>query len=576
MEYLQRLNGRGGWPLNVFTTPERIPFWGGTYFPPARRGGMPSWLEVVDGVCDGFRREGARIRENGENLARELAGTLEESPDLPSQESVAQGLSKQILSLDPVWGGFPGTPKFPPHAFLASSLAKGSLQEDEAKALRTTLDRIAQGGIRDHVGGGFARYSTDEKWLVPHFEKMLYDNAQLLGVYAQAAAVFQEPRYAQVVRDTALWMRRELGDPEGGFRSALDADSEGEEGAYYVWTWDDLADLFGQDLSDFAKCWNCTPAGNFEDKNVLWRTVHEPVGGDLKEDSWRSLLFTARQIRERPGLDDKVLASWNGLAIAGLAISGARLGDKSLLDQARGIAQFVRTRLRHEGGLWSVWKNGQAKNPGTLEDWAFVGDGLLELWQATGESHWLMGAIDAARQILTRFANLDTPVLRFSDKSRTDLFANVAPLNDNATPSGNGVAARLFAKLHLLTGDEGFRIAAERILLAAGDAVARFPRSYASLLDAWRVLSPGSLMVHLGGDPTNTVYQEMKAVLQRGRRIPDLFVLGSNQALPGALQQGFVGEHPVSNTPTAWICRGTECLEPITSAEELRKVLAES
>jgi uncharacterized protein len=354
----------------------------------------------------------------------------------------------------------------------------------------------------------------------------------------------------------------------------LDADSEGEEGAYYVWTWEDLADLLGQDLSDFAKRWNCTPAGNFEGKNVLWRTTHEPVGGDLKEDSWRSLLFTARQIRERPSLDDKVLASWNGLAIAGLAIAGARLGDGALLDQARGVAQFVRTRLRHEGGLWSVWKGGQAKNPGTLEDWAFVGDGLLELWQATGETPWLMGAIDAAQQILTRFTEPENPVLRFSDKSRTDLFANVAPLHDNATPSGNGVAARLFAKLALLTGDEGFRNAAERIVRASGDAFARHPRSYSSLLDAWRILSPVALMIHLSGNPTNPAYQEMKAIVQRGPHLPDLLVLGDDQALPGALQQGFAGEHPVSSTPTTWVCRGTECLAPITSVEELRKVLA--
>jgi len=574
MEFVQRLSGHGGWPLNVFVTPEKIPFWGGTYFPPSRRGMMPSWLEVVDGVCDGFRREGARIRSNADALAKELAGShMAGSDEFPGVEEVESGLSKQILSLDPVWGGFPGAPKFPPHGFLGASMAKGGHSEAEAKALRTTLDRIAQGGIRDHVGGGFARYSTDDKWLVPHFEKMLYDNAQLLAVYAQASAVLQEPRYAQVARDTAAWMRRELADPHGGYRSALDADSEGEEGAYYVWNWEDLSDLLGRDLTDFARVWNCSPSGNFEGKNVLWRSTPEPVGGDLKEDSWRSLLFTARQLRERPGLDDKVLASWNGLAMSGLAIAGARLGDPDLLDQARGIAQFIRTRLRHENGLWSVWKDGQAKNPGTLEDWAFVGDGLLDLWQATGEPQWLNGAVDFANQILERFAEPGSPTLRFADKSRNDLFADVAPLHDNATPSGNGVAARLLAKLWHLTGNDAYRQIAEGIVAAAGEPVARHPRVYSSLLDAWRILSPNALLIHLNGSPTDPDYKEMLDIVLRGPRTPDILVQSGGTELPLALAKGFAGDHPATETPTAWICRGTECLPPVKTAEALREVL---
>ncbi|MEK7392579.1 MAG: thioredoxin domain-containing protein [Fibrobacterota bacterium] len=574
MEYVQRLSGRGGWPLNVFVTPSKVPFYGGTYFPPSRRGGMPSWLEIVDGVCDGFRREKERIESNAADLARELSGRSEQRTDrFPETAEVREGLSKQILSLDPVWGGFPGAPKFPPHSFLSSCLSEPKLGEDEIRQIGVSLDRIAQGGIRDHVGGGFARYSTDDKWIVPHFEKMLYDNAQLLGVYAQAAATFAEPRYAQIARDTASWMRRELADPEGGYRSALDADSDGEEGAYYVWTWDDLSDLLGQDLTDFAKIWNCSPAGNFEGNNVLWRNTPEPLGGDVREDSWRSLLFTARQIRNRPGLDDKVLASWNGLTLAALSIAGARLKDAALLEQARGIAQFVRTRLRHEGGLWSVWKGGKSKNAATLEDWAFLGDGLLELWQATGETHWLLGAIDFADQILTRFSEPGEATLRFSDKSCNDLFAQVAPLNDNATPSGNGVAARLFAKLWHLTGNDSYRARAEGIVSACGDAVARFPRAYSSLLDAWRILSPNVLLVHLNGSPTDSDYQEMLALLHRGPRTPDLLVLGGGTELPEALAKGFAGDHPDGARSTAWVCRGTECLPAAHSAVGLGSLL---
>ncbi len=573
MEYVQRLTGRGGWPLNVFVTPQMVPFYGGTYFPPSRRGGMPSWLEIVEGVGEGYRREKGQIMSQAGDLAKELSSRKGTEGGFPDPGEVQAGLTRQILSLDPVWGGFPGAPKFPPHSFLAASLAHPGLKEAEIQRLKVSLDRIGQGGIRDHVGGGFARYSTDEHWIVPHFEKMLYDNAQLVGVYAQAAAVFDEPRYAQIAKDTAAWMRRELADPMGGYRSALDADSDGEEGAYYVWTWEELKDLLGEDLEEFAKIWNVSPAGNFEGHNVMWRSLPEPLGGDPKEDAWRSRLFTARQIRNRPALDDKVLASWNGLAMAGLAVAGARLGDESLLQQARGVAQFCRIHLRHEAGLWSVWKHGQSKHPGTLEDWAFLGDGLLELWQATGETPWLLGALDCANQILDRFADPDSMVLRFSDKSRHDLFAQVIPLHDNATPSGNGVAARLFARLWHLTGNVAYRDRAEGIVISCGEAMAKFPRVYSSMLEAWRILSPLALLVHLDGSPLDPTYQEMKSLLQQGRRIPDVLVLGSGAVLPDALRQGFAAEHPVGERTTAWICRGAECLSAVGSAEELKRNL---
>ncbi|MBK8800526.1 MAG: thioredoxin domain-containing protein [Fibrobacteres bacterium] len=575
MEYLQRLSGHGGWPLNVFVTPERVPFYGGTYFPPHRRGGMPSWLEVVDGVCAAYQREKGRIQSKAQDLAEELStGSPSEAKPLPPAQEIEAGITRHILSTDPVWGGFPGAPKFPPHSFLAMCLAREIGSPQEAGLLRLSLDRIGQGGIRDHVGGGFARYSTDEHWIVPHFEKMLYDNAQLLGIYAQAAAVFGEPRYARIARDTASWMRQELADPEGGYRCALDADSEGEEGAYYVWKWEELSEVLGNQISDFAKTWNCSPGGNFEGANVLWRNGPEPAEPNLPEDTWRSMLFTARQLREKPGLDYKVLASWNGLTLAGLSIAGARLADEHLLRQARGVAKFCLRRLRHEGGLWSVWKRGQAKNPGTLEDWAFLGDGLLELWLATQETPWLDGALDCADQILQRFGDPGVPTLRFADKSRTDLFAQVTPLHDNATPSGNGVAARLFAKLHHLTGREDLRVAAQGIVDSCGDLLARFPRGYSSLADAWRILSPKALLAHVDGPPQDPAFREMKALLQRGSRIPDVLVVGRGSDLAGALALGFAGSHPHAAGPTAWICRGTECLPPVHSPAELRWALA--
>ncbi len=492
MDYVTAMRGHGGWPLNVFVSPERIPFWGGTYFPPVGRQGMPSWLEVCAAIAKGWAEEKDRIRQGANELAARLSGASRlEIGVIPSQQALREATSRQILSMDHVWGGFPGAPKFPPHAFLSTALEVPDLGPAERDRISVALDRMALGGVRDHVGGGFFRYSTDEHWLVPHFEKMLYDNAQLLPVYSQASVVLGNPWYAEVARDTAAWMGRELGDPEGGFRSALDADSEGEEGKFYVWTWEELEEHLGEERDDFARVWNCTPEGNFEGANNFWRQRREATGistDDSRLPKWRSRLMSARAFRARPGLDDKVLASWNGLALSGLAKAGRILSDPTLVSRAQGVARFALGKLRHSEGLWSVWKEGRTKHPGTLEDWAFLGNGLVELWKADGDERWLSAAVDFGHQIIQRFSDPDMPALRMSDRERTDLFAPVVPLQDGATPSGNGVAACLFASLWRASGDEEFRRWAVSILSVCAAGMERFPRAFPSALDASRIL----------------------------------------------------------------------------------------
>jgi len=573
MDYVVAMRGQGGWPLNVFVSPERIPIWGGTYFPPSPRGGMPSWLDVCAAISKGWAQEKDRIRDGAEDLAWRLSGSSRlEIGAIPSTEELRAGMSRQILSMDPVWGGFPGAPKFPPHAFLATALSEPDLTDPERDRLAVALDRMALGGIRDHVGGGFCRYSTDDKWLVPHFEKMLYDNAQLLPVYARASVAMDNPSYAEVVRDTAAWMNRELGDPQGGFRSALDADSEGEEGKFYVWTWEELEEHLGEDRDDFARHWNCSPSGNFDGANILWRQRPSSTANfeeDPRAASWRSRLVSARALRVRPGLDDKVLASWNGLALGGLARSGRILSDPTLVSRAEGVARFALGKLRHEGGLWSVWKEGRSKHPGTLEDWAFLGDGFLELWQADGDARWLGAALDFAHQILERFSDVDSAALRFSDREREDLFAPVVPLQDGATPSGNGVSARLFASLWHLTGQDLFRLHAESILSVCAEGMVRFPRAFASASDAARVLSPDALLVHLDGDPETARWKEMDSLL---RVLPtDLVVHTIGGEMAPELRGGFAGGHPARGPASAWVCRGSACLPVAESAEDLRQ-----
>ena len=537
---------------------------------------MPSWLDVCAALSKGWAQEKDQIREGAEDLALRLSGASRlEIGAIPSPEALREGLSRQILSMDPVWGGFPGAPKFPPHAFLATALREPDLSVPERDRLAASLDRMALGGIRDHVGGGFCRYSTDEKWLVPHFEKMLYDNAQLLPVYARASVALDNPWYAEVVRDTAAWMDRELSDPEGGFRSALDADSDGEEGSFYVWTWEELGEHLGEERDEFARLWNCSPSGNFEGANILWRQRPSSTTA-LEEDprmaQWRSRLMSARAMRTRPGLDDKVLASWNGLALAGLARSGRILSDHALVARAQGAARFALGKLRHGDGLWSVWKEGKSKHPGTLEDWAFLADGFLELWQADGDRKWLSAAVDFAHQILERFADPSIAALRLSDRERTDLFAPVVPLQDGATPSGNGVAARLFAALWHLTGEDIFRQHAESILSVCAEGMTRFPRAFASALDAARILSPNALLIHLDGDPGFEGWMAMDAIL---RGIPaDLVVRTTAGSMAPELRGGFAGDHPVGGPAVAWVCRGSACLAPADSARDLRDRLS--
>jgi uncharacterized protein YyaL (SSP411 family) len=383
----------------------------------------------------------------------------------------------------------------------------------------------------------------------------------------------ENPWYGEVVRDTARWMDRELGDPEGGFRSALDADSEGEEGKFYVWTWEELEEHLGEDRDDFARIWNASPSGNFEGANILWRQrsqgAHED---DPRWTSWRSRLMSVRASRIRPGLDGKVLASWNGLALAGLAKAGRILSEPDLVARAQVVARFALGKLRHGNGLWSVWKDGSTRHPGTLEDWAFLGDGFLELWQADGDPTWLSAALDFAHQILERFADPDMAALRMSDRERDDLFAPVVPLQDGATPSGNGVAARLFASLWHLTGKEIFRLRAESILSVCAQGMVRFPRAFASALDAARILSPEALLVHLDGDPDSPQWAAMDAHL---RTVPtDLLVRTANGAANPQLEGGFAGDHPARGPASAWVCRGSACLEPADSPADLIRRLA--
>ena len=408
MEAVQGMTGHGGWPLTAFCDPEGVPFYGGTYFPPEPRHGMPSFRMVMEAVVESWAGQRERIRESAERIRTQLAGVarIEPSTELLSDEIVGAAVEQLRSAADMRNGGFGGAPKFPPASALELLLTRG-----RTDVVEVTLDAMAAGGINDQIGGGFARYSVDAVWLVPHFEKMLYDNALLARAYLHGYEATGHPRWRLTCERTLDWMLAEMRGDEGGFYSALDADSEGEEGRFYVWTPDEIRAVLdaaglGETAGEVIDHYGVTERGNFEGRNVL----HLPAGGGAEPpprlDEARRALYEARAQRVWPGLDDKRLLSWNALAIGALADAGAVLGRGDYLDAARACAAFVWERMRDPGGhLLRTWKDGEAKLNAYLEDHAYLVEALLTLYEATFEVRWFDAARETADAMIDRFAD---------------------------------------------------------------------------------------------------------------------------------------------------------------------------
>src|SRR3954449_4028054 len=399
MEACQAMTGQGGWPLNVFLTPEQVPFYAGTYFPPEDMRGMPSWRRVLKAVTDAWTNRREEIREGSEQIARRLQGGALLAPDHDPIDPAGLDHAVNALSqlYDAQFGGFGGAPKFPPASTIEFLLRRG-----EVRMTTHTLRAMAAGGLYDQVGGGFARYSVDERWLVPHFEKMLYDNALLARAYLHGWQVTGEALFRRVCTETLDWALREMLGPEGGFISALDADSEGEEGRFYVWTVDELRDVLGDDAGAAIEYFGATEDGNFEGRNILTRGEHEPE----RLAEIRARLYEGRSERVWPGRDDKRLASWNALMISALADAGATLERDDYLDAARACADFLLRDMRGDDGrMLRTWKDGEAKLNGYLEDHAFLVEALISLYEATFEPRWFAVAREIAEFMTRHFAD---------------------------------------------------------------------------------------------------------------------------------------------------------------------------
>jgi uncharacterized protein len=507
MEAVQSMTGRGGWPLNVFLTPEQLPFYGGTYFPPEPRHGMPAWTQVLQAIGETWSERSAEIRAGGEGLRERLSGgaTLQPSSEPLDAGALEEAVARLRESFDTINGGFGGppshAPKFPPASVIEFLLCQG--ERDMALA---TLRAMASGGIHDQVGGGFARYSVDATWTVPHFEKMLYDNALLARAYLHGWQISGEPRLEEVCRDTLDWALREMRGPEGGFYSALDADSEGVEGRFYVWTVTELRDLLGED-SEAAIAWfGATEQGNFAEAggpqfhqqglNVLEDRGQRP--DEAAQARIRARLLQARERRARPGLDDKRLTSWNALMISALAEAGTALQGVSgtqYTEAAIACAEFILRDLRDSQGqlLRTYGANGSRKGElnGYLEDHAFLLEALIVLFEATCEERWFLAATALADTLIARFADPENGGFYSTAADAEALIARRKDLEDSPIPAGGSSAAMGLLRLSELTGESGYERQALGVLALLRDIAPRHPTAFGHLLQAlhWH-LSP--------------------------------------------------------------------------------------
>jgi uncharacterized protein YyaL (SSP411 family) len=555
MEACQAMTGHGGWPLNVFLTPEQVPFYAGTYFPPERRAGMPSWRDVLEAVGEAWDTRREEIREGSERIVQRLQGaaSLRPSSEVMDPAALGEAVTGLRSSFDRAHGGFGGAPKFPPASALEFLMRRG-----EREMVSQTLRAMASGGMYDQIGGGFARYSVDPLWLVPHFEKMLYDNALLARAYLHGWQVTGEDLFRRVCCETLDWALREMRAPEGGFFSALDADSEGEEGRFYVWSLDEIREVAG----DEAAAWfGASEGGNFEGRNILVRGEGAPAA----LDEWRHGLYEARAQRVWPGLDDKRLTSWNALMISALAEAGAVLGRADYLDAARACADFVLRELRDDQGrLLRTFKDGQAKLGAYLEDHAFLLEALLTLYEAVFEPRWFAEARGLADTMIERFADEQNGGFFETASDHEQLVARRKDLEDHPIPAGNSSAAYGLLRLAALTGEHDYERRAVSVLRLLHPIAPRHPQAFGHLLQALDFHLAPVREVALVGEGR----EGLEDVVRESFR-PHLVLAGGEPDGVPLLE----GREPVDGRAAAYVCEHFACKAPVTEPGELRALL---
>jgi len=582
MAAVQAMTGSGGWPMNVFLTPDLQPFYGGTYFPPNDRHGLPGFPRVLAGVADAYRSRREEVASQAGLLARHLREQLALPPGGadPQRDQLDGAVRRLGAAFDSARGGFGAAPKFPAPMTLEFLLRawRRSQDPDILRMVTVTLDAMANGGIQDQLGGGFARYSIDADWLVPHFEKMLYDNAQLAHAYLEAFRATGEARYRAVVESTLDFVLRELATSDGGFASALDADSEGEEGRFYVWTDAELrsvlveAGLSASEADEVARYWDVTPEGNWEGRSIL-RVSGSPPDAELIARA-RKTLLAARGRRVRPARDEKQIAAWNGLLLRSLAEAAGPLEETDYLAAADGIAGFVRkVLLQPDGALWRTARDGVGHTPAFLEDYACLADGLLALHAALGRGDDLLLVRQLMDRAIADFWDEEAGTFWDTSDAHEAIVARPRSVIDGATPAGNSVAADVLLRLALLTGEADYDRRARSILRIVGDALDRQPQLFGRMLGAVDRSLSDPIDVVIATTPGDAG-DDLRAVAHRGYS-PNLVVATLNPGDATAQWSLFVDKRPLEGKPTAYVCRGYACRAPTSDAAKVERQIAD-
>ena len=578
MGAVQAMTGQGGWPMSVFLTPEGRPFFGGTYYPDEPRHGMPSFRQVLEGVDRAWREQRSEVESAGQRLVEALVAQsrVAASPDAPTIATLEAATSAIEGSFDVVHGGWGRAPKFPQPMTIEYLLRRHAATGD-ARPLaiaRRSLDAMADGGVRDQLGGGFHRYSTDAEWLVPHFEQMLYDNAQLARVYLHAWALTGDARYREVCEGVLGYMTRELRTSDGAFAASQDADTDGVEGATFVWSAEEVGEVLGDDAETFGRHYDVTLAGNWEGHTIL-RRITPPAGDRAESDlaAMRARLLERRSRRPEPARDDKALAAWNGLAIGAFAEAGRLLGEPAWTDAAVGAADaIVRALVQPDGSVRRSWKDGRAVGQGVLEDHTHLADGLLALYESTWDERWFATARALMDRVLARFAD---PAGGFFDTAddHERLVTRPKDPQDNAVPSGNAMAALVLLRLAAWTGEARYREAAERAIRTVTPFVTRYPTGFAQWLAAIDFALGDAVEVAVVGAPGDAGTNALLEPVTSGFR-PNQVLAVSVEPDASAIPL-LHGRTAIDGAPTAYLCRGFACRLPVTTPEALRAQLTE-
>jgi len=563
MSALHHLGEQGGWPLTMFLTPKGEPVWGGTYFPNTSRYGRPAFVDVLREVSRLFREEPEKIGQNRDALMGRLAQKARPEGKVVIGSAELTDFAQRLGGMfDHTNGGLRGAPKFP-NAAIYELIWRGGLRTADDryfKLIAHTLNRICEGGIYDHLGGGFSRYSVDERWLVPHFEKMLYDNAQLLEMLALAFGRTGNPLFRQRAAETIGWLKREMTTPEGAFSASLDADSEGEEGKFYVWSHAEIIEALGvENAALFVQHYDVSESGNFEGHNILNRLKDLPRSKEINDRlvMLRNQLFMLREKRVRPGLDDKVLADWNGLMIAALANAGAMLGEPSWIEMGARAFDFIVRSMTRKGRLGHSWREGRLLFPGLASDFACMIRAALALYEATGQGRYLEQALTWQREFDAHYGNPDNGGYFLTADDAAGLVVRPSATTDDATPNPNAIAAQNLVRLAALTGDPQWRERADRLFdgVLAGAADNLF--QHAALLNALDVRLNAAEIVVTGPDHARFADAALKLPFASRivLRAPEAAALPANHPAQAKIASG-----PAS---AAFVCMGQTCSLPV-------------